>query len=83
MYVISKIDAIQAREISDSSLKAAMKIFASLSHELRTPLNCSLSMLEVYSQLNGNDKQTKEYIEPALVSNKLMLSLVNDILDFV
>jgi len=58
-------------------------VLASFSHELRTPLNASLGFLEQSLQVPEISKRAKEtLIQPAIVSNKLLLSLVNDILDF-
>ncbi|EAR84982.2 ATPase, histidine kinase-, DNA gyrase B (macronuclear) [Tetrahymena thermophila SB210] len=59
------------------------KILSSLSHELRTPLNCSLQMLEtIYQSDILNQNQKKMFILPAINSNYLLLSMINDILDF-
>ena len=56
----------------------------SISHELRTPLNSIMSMLDIaISEKNKSLKEIiDEYLQPSLSSCNLMLSLVNDILDF-
>lgn len=54
-----------------------------MSHELRTPLNCSLNVLELLSQKVMDGPISKNYIQPAIYSNKLLLNLVNNILDYV
>jgi len=62
-----------------------MRMLASVSHELRTPLNCSISMLQIMReslQLLGEVNMVKENLDPALYSSKLLLNLINDILDF-
>lgn len=59
-----------------------MKIFLSLSHELRTPLNCSISMLEVLTK-HLEKGLIDKLVKPAINSNKLLLNLINDMLDFV
>ena len=56
-------------------------LMASVSHELRTPLNCIITMQEMLGQYINEDLQCK-YLRPALNSSKLLLSIVNDILDF-
>ena len=56
-------------------------LMASVSHELRTPLNCIISMQEMLREYIGEDLITK-YLDPAINSSKILLSLVNDILDF-
>ncbi|KAL4485389.1 hypothetical protein ABPG72_008257 [Tetrahymena utriculariae] len=59
------------------------RILSSLSHELRTPLNCSLQMLETFYQSDIlTQNQKKMFILPAINSNYLLLSMINDILDF-
>ena len=64
--------------------KMQLKLFGSLSHELRTPLNCSISMLEMLQTYLSNQKELlDDYLLPALHSNKLLLNIINDILDFV
>ncbi|KAL4502369.1 hypothetical protein ABPG72_011956 [Tetrahymena utriculariae] len=74
------------------------KVISSLSHELRTPLNCSIQMLELLlhsenqcastktlvSQHNFqiSDELKRMFIYPALNSSYLLLSMINDIIDF-
>ena len=53
---------------------------ASIVHELRTPLGCSIQMQEMLGELI-DPKLVQSYLEPSVCSNKLMMSLVNDILD--
>ena len=54
-----------------------------LAHELRNPLNCILNL----ELADLNDKGTfetlaGEYLQPAIISARLMLNLVNGLLDF-
>ncbi len=63
-----------------------MNLFYSLSHELRTPLNCSISMLDflfIELKLKQCEHLIEEYLNPAIISNKLLLNQVNDMLDTV
>lgn len=63
-----------------------MKMFYTMSHELRTPLNCSISnMICLESVLQKLHQQPiiDQYITPSLISNKLMLNNINDMLDMV
>jgi signal transduction histidine kinase len=60
-----------------------MKVFASLSHELRTPLNCSISLLHALLKNITDQEIKKRFIIPAYNSNRILLNLVNDILDYV
>ena len=56
-------------------------LLASVSHELRTPLNCMISMQEMLKKYISEDLVLK-YLNPSINSSKLLLCLVNDILDF-
>lgn len=67
-------DALEINEQKD-------RILRFVSHEFRTPLNCSLSVLDMLKN-KVNTNLCKLYLEPALNSSKLLLSIVNDILDF-
>lgn len=56
-------------------------LMASVSHELRTPLNCIISMQEMLREYIS-EELIAAYLDPAINSSKILLSLVNDILDF-
>ena len=67
------------------------RMLASMCHELRTPLNSITNMLELleYDHLNDSgisrDTQhlsTNDYISNALLNSKLLLSSINDFLDY-
>ena len=58
-------------------------LIASFSHELRTPLNCNLGSLEQSMNHPDIPQDVKDsLLEPALISAKLLLYLVNDTLDY-
>lgn len=57
-------------------------VLASISHELRTPLNTNINSLQsVMLELNLNQNIKNRFITPALRNARLLLHLVNDILD--
>ena len=59
------------------------RLFASVSHELRTPLNGSINFIEQAFNDPAIPSSTKENcILPALRSNRMLLCLINDFLDF-
>jgi len=61
--------------------RSQSRVLASVSHEFRTPLNGIMGMLENLKEEISHDlRQT--YLMPAYNSAKLLLTLVNDILDF-
>eukprot|EP01017_Pseudomicrothorax_dubius_P005721 TRINITY_DN11503_c0_g1_i1.p1 TRINITY_DN11503_c0_g1~~TRINITY_DN11503_c0_g1_i1.p1 ORF type:complete len:447 (+),score=96.94 TRINITY_DN11503_c0_g1_i1:1101-2441(+) len=58
-------------------------LLASVTHELRTPLNCMIPLLaEATAQSVPDDDFKREYLFPVLNNSKLLLSLINDILDY-
>jgi len=59
------------------------QLLASISHELRTPLNANLGFLQAACDDEDIPLSLKtQYIVPALRSGKLLLHLINDILDY-
>ena len=55
-------------------------LLASVSHDLRTPLNCIMGNLDLMEELN--DFGLVKYIQTSQCSCKILLSLINDILDY-
>ena len=56
-------------------------IMATVSHELRTPLNCIISMLDML-RMNIDEELSNKFLLPATNSSKLLLCMINDIIDF-
>lgn len=70
-----------ARDQALASAKAKSDFVANMSHELRTPLNGVIGML--YSLKNCESKvQQKALIQAAMDSSKLLITVINDILEF-
>ena len=68
---------------AEASSEYKSRMLSSVSHELRTPLNSSINFIEQTITDNTVPATVKEkFLIPALRSNRLLLSLVNDILDF-
>ncbi|MCR4739310.1 MAG: response regulator [Lachnospiraceae bacterium] len=61
--------------------EAKTKFLASMSHEIRTPINSILGMNEMVLREN-RDPVIEEYSETIRNSGRMLLSLVNDVLDF-
>lgn len=58
-------------------------LLSSFSHELRTPLNSNMLLLEeACDSMLVSDEVKNEYLKPALSSSKLLLSLINDVIDY-
>jgi len=70
-----------ARQEAESLSRARAEFLANMSHEIRTPLNAviGLAYLLLQSKLNPRDLEYVRRIEGA---GKLLLAVVNDVLDF-
>ena len=56
-------------------------MIANISHEMRTPLNSVIGYLDVLDSMNSLDIEERKYITFAKNSAKILLTLINDILD--
>ena len=54
---------------------------ATMSHELRTPLNSIIGFSEVLSSIESLDPKQKRYVENIRTSGRMLLEMINDILD--
>ncbi|MDR2159572.1 MAG: response regulator [Treponema sp.] len=72
---------IQEKKKAESSARAKTDFLANVSHELRTPLNAIIGLgeLELQKHLQG---ETAENLEKIHTSGKILLSIINDLLDF-
>jgi CheY-like chemotaxis protein len=70
------------RRLSDNSAYKD-KLMASVSHELRTPLNGNMNLIEsAFHHPSTTDELKNSYLLPALRSGKLLMHIINDILDY-
>jgi signal transduction histidine kinase/CheY-like chemotaxis protein len=70
----------RALEQADLSNRAKSQFLANMSHEIRTPLNGMLGMTELLRQTKLTETQ-KHYTDAMARSGKVLISLVNDVLD--
>jgi len=73
-------DLIQAVNEAEGANRAKSLFYSTVSHELRTPLNAIMGMNELIIK-ESSDKDVTEYAENIKSSGKLLLQLINDILD--
>ncbi len=73
-------EIIKARDLADSANKAKSEFLANMSHEIRTPMNAILGFSEILLNTIETPKE-KNYLKTILNSGRILLALINDILD--
>ncbi|MBQ9454673.1 MAG: ATP-binding protein [Thermoguttaceae bacterium] len=68
---------LQLREMN----RIKSDFLATMSHELRTPLNSILGFSEVLAGIESLDPKQKRYVHNISSSGRLLLGMINDILD--
>jgi signal transduction histidine kinase len=61
--------------------KVSEMMIASTSHDMRTPINTALNMVSLLKKANLSPLESK-WLKVAKTSLSLLLSLINDILDY-
>ena len=66
---------------AQSANKAKTTFLNNMSHDIRTPINGIMGMLAILEKNDGNPEQMKDCLNKIKTSSKLLLSLINDVLD--
>ena len=77
-----KVDELAQMNMRLYELNAIKSDFlATMSHELRTPLNSILGFSDVLGAIDSLDEKQKKYVANIRQSGKMLLEMINDILD--
>lgn len=70
-----------AKESAEKASISRSQFLANISHEIRTPIQTIIGMMELLDETKLDEEQT-EYVRQVRFSADVMLTLINDVLDF-
>jgi signal transduction histidine kinase len=80
----ANVSAERSREEAQAASRAKSEFLATMSHELRTPINAVLGYTELLAQGIPDEptERQKDYLKRIERSSRMLISLVDDVLDF-
>ena len=66
---------------ADAACAAKSQFLAQMSHEIRTPMNAVIGLTNIARSQTQSPEKTADYLDKIDRSSRLLLSLINDILD--
>ncbi len=76
----SEDQLVKAKQEAENSLKIKEEFISNMSHEIRTPMNALIGFTDLLLETELTDEQ-REHLITIKNSEKLLLTLINDILD--
>jgi PAS domain S-box-containing protein len=77
----AEAELVESRLQAETANLAKSRFLANMSHEFRTPLNSVIGFTQMLSQRQGLGSDIMEEVNRIHTAGKMLLSLVNDILD--
>jgi signal transduction histidine kinase/DNA-binding response OmpR family regulator len=74
-------EIVAARADAEAATLAKSRFLANMSHEIRTPMNAIMGMTHLALQTELTAQQ-RDYLDKAHGASRLLLGLINDVLDF-
>jgi PAS domain S-box-containing protein len=76
-----EIELMEAKKVAEESDRLKTSFLANMSHEIRTPMNGILGLTEMLARYKVEGDKYKEYLAMISANGKMLLNLVNDIID--
>jgi PAS domain S-box-containing protein len=76
-----EFELIRSKNKAEESDKLKSAFLANMSHEIRTPMNAILGFSDLLSSNEYDEEEKTEFINMIKSSGKLLLNLINDIID--
>ncbi|MCP4113706.1 MAG: transporter substrate-binding domain-containing protein [Desulfobacteraceae bacterium] len=81
IIVKSEKELLKAKENAEAASRFKSMFLANMSHEIRTPMNSALGFLSLAMEDPDISEKQRKYLITSYNSSKMLLNIINDILD--